>query len=87
MSDQFLSTRPPMGFAARILAAFGYSAADKASLCTSDRMAALDDPATRKALADLPQHLLRDIGVIGHALPDGPAEDPSGGEALRRHLW
>lgn len=83
MSDHSLLARQPLGLVARILAAFGLPVADKPSLCPTDRMAALDDPATRKALADLPPYLLRDVGVIGHVAPDHPAE----GDALRRHLW
>ncbi|CAM3350077.1 protein of unknown function [Paracoccus aminovorans] len=54
------------------------------SVCP-DRMAALDDPATRKALADLPAHLLRDIGVPD--MRSTEAAPPQEGDALRRHLW
>ncbi|MDF3854872.1 DUF1127 domain-containing protein [Paracoccus sp. P2] len=59
---------------------------DKPSLSPClDRMAALDHPATRRALADLPEHLLRDIGVTDTRSDAAtPSQD---GEALRRHLW
>lgn len=55
------------------------------SFCTN-RMAALDDPQTRRALAGLPPHLLRDIGVHDACSDNAPIEPPEG-EALRRHLW
>lgn len=59
---------------------------DKPSLSQCrDRMAALDDPATRRALAELPAHLLRDVGVADMR-SDRAAPLPDG-EALRRHLW
>lgn len=59
---------------------------DKPSLSPClDRMAALDNPATRKALADLPEHLLRDIGVAD-TRSDAAAPSQEG-DALRRHLW
>lgn len=83
MSDRFMSARQPLGFVARILAAFGRPVRDKPTLCNTDRMAQLDDPATRKALAGLPPHLLRDIGIIGHV----DAHTAVDGDALRRHLW
>ena len=63
---------------------FGLQPRDKQGLSVCrDRMAALDDPQTRRALADLPSHILRDIGVV-ELRPDAPSVE---GEALRRHLW
>lgn len=50
-----------------------------------DRMAALDDPRTRKALAGLPAHLLRDIGAVD--VREQVAQPPAEGQALIRHLW
>lgn len=85
MSDHCLPTRQPHGLIAGLLAAFGLAATDKPSLCAPDRMAALDDPATRKALADLSPHLLRDIGVTAQGRTKGPDGDGDG--ALRRRLW
>ncbi|XQZ41966.1 DUF1127 domain-containing protein [Paracoccus yeei] len=82
MSYDYAPVRRPLGLADRILTLLGFSVKDKSSLCT-DRMAALDDPATRKALAHLPSHLLRDIGVTAINTPDPRVE----GEALRKHLW
>ena len=58
---------------------------DKHSLSPCrDRMAALNDAATRRALAELPPHLLRDIGVADMRSDTAPLPT---GEALRRHLW
>ncbi len=82
MSHDYAPFRRPMPLAARILAFIGFTAADKPSLCT-DRMAALDDPTTRRALAELPPHLLSDIGVVADPGPATRIE----GEALRKHLW
>ncbi|KRW94734.1 DUF1127 domain-containing protein [Paracoccus sp. MKU1] len=65
---------------------FGVLRRDKPSLSPCiDRMAALDHPATRKALADLPEHLLRDIGVADTR--SDTASPSQEGDALRRHLW
>lgn len=83
MSEHYLSTRQPLGLTARILTALGLAPVAKTSLCTTDRMAALDDLATRKALADLPPYLLSDIGIIGHDQPETCVD----GQALRHHLW
>ena len=64
----------------------GLRRGDKPSLSQCrDRMAALDDPATRKALADLPAHLLRDIGVPDMRSTEAAPQQE--GDALRRHLW
>jgi hypothetical protein len=49
-------------------------------------MSALDDPETRRAIADLPEHLLRDIGVRNQRIRQPDPETPDG-EALRRHMW
>lgn len=54
------------------------------SVCT-DRMAALDDPRTRRALAYLPPHILQDIGVTDNR--DAATTPLPEGEALRRHFW
>ncbi|WP_246184786.1 hypothetical protein [Paracoccus aestuariivivens] len=72
----------------RILMLFGFGGRDKQDLyvTTSDRMAALDDPATRKALAELPPHLLQDIGVSGSAPQRGGTQSVDG-EVLRKYLW
>ncbi|WP_347266667.1 DUF1127 domain-containing protein [Paracoccus sp. (in: a-proteobacteria)] len=48
-------------------------------------MAQLDDPRTRRALADLPAHILQDIGVTDNRSP--AAMPLAEGEALRRHFW
>lgn len=63
---------------------FGLQPRDKQGLSVShDRMSALDDPHTRRVLAQLPAHVLRDIGVVELR----PAAPPVAGEALRKHLW
>ncbi len=63
---------------------FGLEPRDKQGLSVCrDRMSALDDPQTRRALAGLPAHILRDIGVV-ELRPDAP---PAEGDALRKHLW
>lgn len=46
---------------------------------------ALDDPRTRRALAHLPPHILRDIGVTDNRADDAAPADE--GDALRRHFW
>lgn len=66
----------------------GLEPGDKQALSPCrDRMAALDDPRTRRALAGLPAHLLRDIGVVELRQGADSAGDAVQGEALRRHLW
>ncbi|SMO91962.1 hypothetical protein [Paracoccus laeviglucosivorans] len=84
MAQNFATERQTIGFADRLLMLLGLKTTDKQTLC-ADRMSALDDPATRQALADLPEHLLWDIGVIS-AAPDKVMK-PVEGEALRRHMW
>jgi hypothetical protein len=87
MSDNSVCERqrPFLPGLARML--FGVLRRDKPSLSPcADRMAALDHPATRKALADLPSHLLRDIGVADMRSEAGTAPLQEG-DALRRHLW
>lgn len=82
-----LATRAPSGLFRRLSNLLGFDAVDKQSLSRcADRMTALDDPATRRALADLPPELLLDIGVrdLSHHLPMPELPD---GDALRRHMW
>ncbi|MTH64639.1 hypothetical protein GL284_10175 [Paracoccus sp. DK608] len=83
MARNIATERQTTGFAERILMLLGLGKTDKQTLCT-DRMSALDDPATRQALAGLPEHILRDVGVIS-AAPDKVT--PVEGQALRDHLW
>ena len=73
--------RRPWGLADRLMMLLGRRAHD--NFRCQDRMAALDDPATRHALKDLPDHILRDIGAEVHASTRADVE----GEALRKHLW
>ncbi|MCV2447794.1 hypothetical protein [Paracoccus sp. DMF] len=84
MSHDLANSRPQGWLGRRLFRLFGLEPRDKQglSLCR-DRMAALDDPRTRRAIADLPSHLLRDIGVVELRPGDTAVE----GEALRRHLW
>ncbi len=82
-----VATPIPGGLVQRLASVLGLRVTNKQTVShRTDRMAALDDPATRRALAELPEHLLRDVGVpsMGHPTlaPDAPE-----GEALRRHLW
>ena len=86
MSHDLANSRPQGWLGRGLFRLFGLGPRDKQALSPCrDRMAALDDPRTRRAIADLPSHLLRDISVVelrhGHA---GPGVE---GEALRRHLW
>lgn len=78
--------RQPHGLADRLLTLFGLGGRNKPTLCVSatDRFTALEDPVTRKALAELPPHLLRDIGVSIETPDHGSATE---GDALRKHLW
>ncbi|SIR14553.1 protein of unknown function [Paracoccus thiocyanatus] len=82
MAHEHMAARRFLGLTGRILAILRRRAVDKQTLCV-DRMAALDDPATRRALAHLPPHLLRDVGVDGPVGSSARVE----GEALRKHLW
>ena len=74
-----------LGFPLVDIARFlGLGRRDKQTLSVCrDRMDMLDDPSTRKALASLPDHLLKDVGVTRHT----PSNPDIPGEALRRHLW
>ncbi|MDS9466078.1 hypothetical protein RGQ15_00610 [Paracoccus sp. MBLB3053] len=82
------SQRQPKGLVDRILSFLGLGTKNKQRLyvATMDRAAALDDPATRKILSELPPHLLRDVGVSMPAPPRAESR-PIDGEALRKHLW
>lgn len=82
------ANRQPYGFAARILTFFGLQKQNKPTLyvCEGDRFAALDDPATRKALSGLSPHLLRDVGVHTERTDHGLGQ-PVEGEALRKYMW
>ncbi|WP_134679833.1 DUF1127 domain-containing protein [Paracoccus ravus] len=78
--------RQPHGLADRLLTLIGLREQIKPNQCVSetDRFAALDDPATRKALAELPPHLLRDVGVN----VEQPRHDMMQvGDSLRKYLW
>ena len=77
--------RHPLGLANRLLRAIGLHRPDPHPAAT-DRFAALDDPATRKALKDLPAHLLWDIGV-SDSTPGHDCSQTPEGEALRKYLW
>lgn len=83
MAYHLATERQATGLAARFLALFGLKMTNKQTLCV-DRMAALDDPATRRALADLPAHLLLDIGAVSAAPGKTPEVE---GAALRHHMW
>lgn len=85
MSHDFAEIRQPQGLATRLMTFLGLCRRDKSCLC-ADRMAALDHPSTRRAIAHLPPHMLRDIGAVDaaphrHAMPYVP------GQALRDHSW
>ena len=59
-----LASTTQTGLFRRLSAMLGFTAANKQGVsCRTDRMAALNDPATRRALAELPPHLLKDIGL------------------------
>ncbi|MFC3528441.1 hypothetical protein ACFOMH_09665 [Paracoccus mangrovi] len=76
-----------LGLFGRIAQTLGLRQNDKQPLSSRyDRMQALDDRETRRAIANLPPHLLRDIGVLGGRRVDSRHPTPEG-EALRRHLW
>lgn len=81
MSFNYTDTPRSRGLVAKILSFCGIGRGDKPCLYRS-RMDALDDPATRKALAGLSPHALRDIGVHQTA----PSR-PVAGDALRQHMW
>ena len=49
------------------------------------RAEALDDPATRRILANLPEDLRRDLGLDAAPNPSQPQRMV--GDALRRHLF
>jgi hypothetical protein len=74
------------GLVDRLLTLIGLRGQDKPTQCVveTDRFAALEDPVTRKALSELPPHLLRDIGVHMETPGHGPAVE---GDALRKYLW
>lgn len=83
-----ITKRRPHGLADRLLTAIGFRRRPDALInrCAPDRFAALDDPATRKALSKLPPHLLRDIGLNDSA-PEHGYDLPAEGDALRKHFW
>ena len=71
----------------RLSAMLGLDVTNKQAVSNcADRMSALSDPATRRALADLPAHLLLDIGVRVQSPHTPPTVSPEG-EALRNHMW
>ncbi len=84
-----LATTTQTGLIRRLSVLLGFAVANKQTVsCRADRMAALNDPATRRALAELPPHLLMDVGVVSQAHREtGTATTPPDGEALRRHMW
>lgn len=83
--DLATATRP--GLFRRLATMLGRWSDDKQTVsCSLDRMSALNDPATRRALAKLPPHLLRDVGTVDQGRHE-PATDTPEGEALRRHMW
>ena len=82
-----LATPAQTGLFRRLSALLGLAGTNKQALsCSTDRMSALNDPATRRALAELPAHLLLDIGVRDQRHSE-PRTDAPEGEALRNHLW
>lgn len=82
-----ISTPVQTGLFRRLSAMLGFATADKPAISPCpDRMSALNDPATRRALADLPPHLLVDIGVRGQSRFEPQTNAPEG-EALRNHMW
>ncbi|GLK62992.1 MULTISPECIES: DUF1127 domain-containing protein [Paracoccus] len=86
MSDNLACERQRPLFSGLARMLFGVLRRDKPGLSSCpDRMAALDHPETRKALAELPPHLLRDIGASDARSDTTPV--PQEGDALRRHLW
>ena len=77
-----------LGLFGRIAQTLGLRQNDKQPLSSRyDRMQALDDRETRRAIANLPPHLLRDIGVPGGDRQQDDRHPTPEGEALRRHLW
>lgn len=85
-----LATATPTGLFRRLAAMLDLRSVNKQALsCCTDRMAALNDPATRRALAELPPHLLRDVGVVdqGQHEPGADLTTQPPGEALRNHMW
>lgn len=85
MSHDFAEIRQPQGLATRLMTFLGLRPRDKSCLC-EDRMAALDHPATRRAIANLPPHMLRDIGAVDAAPRPQTTRDVPG-QALRDHSW
>lgn len=85
MTRNIATERRTVGFAERLFMLLGLMRQDKQTvyLTKVDRMAALDDPATQKALAHLPQHLLLDIGIVNAS----PMTTKVEGDALRHHMW
>ena len=82
-----LASTTQTGLFRRLSVMLGFAAADKPAISPCpDRMSALNDPATRRALAELPAHLLLDIGVRDQRHSE-PRTDAPEGEALRNHLW
>lgn len=89
MSHDFAEIRQPQGLVTRIMTFLGLRPVDKSSLC-EDRMSALDHPATRRAIANLPPHMLRDIGAVDaapHPKPARTAASQIPGQSLRDHSW
>lgn len=86
MTRNIATERRTIGFVERLFTLLGLMRQDKQTICMTkvDRMAALDDPATRRALADLPQHVLKDIGIV-QASPRKTLTVE--GDDLRRHMW
>lgn len=86
MSRDLAEYPAPTRLALGLARLFGRLSRDKQALSAcNDRMAVLDDPATRRALANLDAHTLRDIGVVDLRRQDAPVSVD--GESLRRHLW
>lgn len=85
MSHDFAEIRQPQGLVNRLMTVLGVRPRDKSCLC-EDRMEALNDPATRRAIAGLPAHMLRDIGALDAAPHQQPVRHVPG-RALRDHSW
>ena len=80
MSHDFAEIRQPQGLATRLMTFLGLRPRDKSCLC-ADRMTALDHPSTRRAIAHLSPHMLRDIGFA-----DGRATEAGMRRASERRL-
>ena len=62
--------------------------APRAAMILGSGLGVLADALEATPLAELPPHLLMDVGVVSQAHREtGTATTPPDGEALRRHMW